>query len=75
MSDEAWQQLVDLDALRSWMDGQHLGQGPLQAVTPLQGGTQNVLLRFERDGRVMPPTDARRACSARWRPPMSRIRG
>jgi aminoglycoside phosphotransferase (APT) family kinase protein len=42
---------VDLDALVSWMDGQHLGSGPLEDVTLLGGGSQNVLLRFRRDGR------------------------
>ena len=52
MSEEAWQSLVDLDALRPWMDGQSLGHGALEAVTPLAGGTQNVLLRFVRDGRA-----------------------
>ena len=51
MSEEPWRALVDLDALRGWMDAQRLGRGPLEAVTPLQGGTQNVLLRFVRDGR------------------------
>lgn len=52
MSEEAWQQLVDLDALRDWMDRQRLGSGALEAVTPLAGGTQNVLLRFSRGGRA-----------------------
>ncbi|MFT3818888.1 MAG: phosphotransferase family protein [Rubrivivax sp.] len=47
----AHESLVDLDRLREWMDGAGLGQGPLSAVTPLAGGTQNVLLRFQRDGR------------------------
>ncbi len=43
---------VDLDALRSWMDGQGLGDGPLTAVEQLAGGTQNVLVRFVRAGRA-----------------------
>ncbi|MDB5484356.1 MAG: aminoglycoside phosphotransferase [Tardiphaga sp.] len=51
MSEETWQQLVDLDALRGWMDRQGLGHGDLRDVTPLIGGTQNVLLRFVRDNR------------------------
>ena len=42
---------VDLDALRAWMDDQGLGDGPLGDVTPITGGTQNVLVRFERAGR------------------------
>jgi aminoglycoside phosphotransferase (APT) family kinase protein len=51
MSEEPWRELVDLGALRGWMDGQGLGRGALEDVTPLAGGTQNVLLRFSRDGR------------------------
>ncbi|RIK08027.1 MAG: phosphotransferase family protein [Acidobacteria bacterium] len=34
------------------MNGEGLGSGALTDVTPLEGGTQNVLLRFERDGRT-----------------------
>lgn len=43
---------VDLDTLARWMDGQGLGRGPLEGVTLLGGGTQNILLRFARDGRT-----------------------
>lgn len=42
---------VDLDRLAAWMDGQGLGEGPIEAARPLSGGTQNVLLRFRRSGR------------------------
>ncbi|MFM2370814.1 MAG: hypothetical protein RIS85_536, partial [Pseudomonadota bacterium] len=43
---------VPLLALARWMDGQGLGAGaPLEDVTLLGGGTQNVLLRFTRAGR------------------------
>src|SRR6478672_11885186 len=42
---------VDLDVLASWMDEQGLGAGPLEGVTAIEGGTQNVLLRFTRAGR------------------------
>ena len=56
--------LVDLGALGEWMDGQGLTPGPIQDVTPLAGGTQNVLLRFERGGRHFvlrrPPLHKRR---------------
>src|SRR5882757_5573409 len=57
MSNERWQDLadqdlVDLDKLRGWMDAQELGRGPIERPVPLTGGTQNVLLRFERDGRA-----------------------
>ena len=51
MSEENWRQLVDLDALRGWMDREGLGRGDIEDATPLTGGTQNVLLRFVRDGR------------------------
>lgn len=33
------------------MDAQQLGDGPLTSVEQLTGGTQNILLRFERAGR------------------------
>jgi aminoglycoside phosphotransferase (APT) family kinase protein len=52
MSDETWQQLVDLDRLGAWMGGQGLGRGPIENPSPLTGGTQNILLRFQRDGRA-----------------------
>ena len=42
---------VDLEALASWMDGQGLGSGPIESTELIAGGTQNVLLRFVRDGR------------------------
>lgn len=42
---------VDLVALARWMDGRGLGHGPIRSATRLQGGTQNILLRFSRAGR------------------------
>lgn len=42
---------VDLDALVKWMDSAELGSGPLEDLNLLGGGSQNVLLRFRRDGR------------------------
>ncbi len=42
--------LVDLLALERWMDGHGLGSGTLEQVARLTGGTQNVLVRFTRDG-------------------------
>src|SRR3954453_7190362 len=44
---------VDIDVLTAWMDDQGLGAGtgPLQDIVQLGGGTQNILLRFERGGR------------------------
>ena len=51
MTTETWQTLIDLPRLSSWMDGEGLGRGPIQNPRALAGGTQNVLLRFERDGK------------------------
>jgi len=42
---------VSRAALAAWMDRQALGTGPIEALTPLPGGTQNILLRFTRAGR------------------------
>jgi aminoglycoside phosphotransferase (APT) family kinase protein len=44
--------IVDLDALARWMDTRGLGDGPITRTERLGGGTQNVLLRFERSGRT-----------------------
>ena len=56
--------VVDIDVLRGWMDEHGLGAGPLEDLTPLAGGTQNLLLRFRRDGRSYvlrrPPEHKRR---------------
>ena len=41
---------VDLERLRRWMDERGLGDGPLEDVTVLTGGTQNILVRFRRAG-------------------------
>lgn len=46
-----WRELVDLRRLAAWMDGEGLGGGDIVAPTALTGGTQNILLRFERAGR------------------------
>jgi aminoglycoside phosphotransferase (APT) family kinase protein len=51
MSADRWQDLVDLGKLRAWMDARDLGGGPIENPMALAGGTQNILLRFERDGR------------------------
>ena len=52
MGEERWQDLVDLDRLIPWMDVQGLGSGPIENPQQLAGGTQNILLRFERAGRA-----------------------
>lgn len=43
---------VDIPALLRWMDAHSLGTGPIEHIERLTGGTQNILLRFERQGRV-----------------------
>jgi len=43
---------IDLEALAAWMDAEGLPAGPIAAVEPLVGGTQNVLVRFERGGHT-----------------------
>jgi aminoglycoside phosphotransferase (APT) family kinase protein len=42
---------VDLARLGDWMDSRGLPHGPIANVEALAGGTQNILLRFERGGR------------------------
>ena len=37
--------------LAEWMTTQGLGDGPLDNVSTLSGGTQNIMLRFTRSGR------------------------
>ena len=43
--------LIDLEVLAAWMDERGLESGPLTNVSPISGGTQNVLLRFTRGDR------------------------
>ncbi|WP_214319852.1 phosphotransferase family protein [Nonomuraea sediminis] len=54
---------IDFAALGGWMDGQGLPGGPITEVAPVLGGTQNVMVRFERGGRPYilrrPPLHAR----------------
>lgn len=41
---------VDLTVVRDWMDAQGLGAGDLTAASPIGGGTQNIMIGFERSG-------------------------
>lgn len=41
----------DLTAVADWMSAQGLGEGPIENVTEIVGGTQNIMLRFSRSGR------------------------
>ncbi|WP_049577003.1 phosphotransferase family protein [Nonomuraea sp. SBT364] len=54
---------VDLAGLGAWMDTQDLPGGPITGLEPVPGGTQNVMVRFERGGRPYilrrPPQHAR----------------
>jgi aminoglycoside phosphotransferase (APT) family kinase protein len=43
---------VDISALTRWMDAEGLGAGPIDNAAALAGGTQNILIRFERAGRT-----------------------
>jgi aminoglycoside phosphotransferase (APT) family kinase protein len=51
MPDAAAPPGVDLAVLTAFMDEKGLGAGPLEGLTLLTGGTQNILLRFVRSGR------------------------
>lgn len=50
--DQAWKDLVNSQRLQAWMDHEGLGAGPLENQRPLGGGTQNVLVSFERSGQA-----------------------
>ena len=43
---------VDLERLASWMDEQSLDSGPIENALRLAGGTQNILLKFDRAERT-----------------------
>ena len=59
---------VDLDALSAWMDAEALPRGPIEDLELLGGGTQNIMLRFARGGRVFvlrrPPLHKRKNSDA-----------
>ncbi len=54
---------VDIAALTAWMDTRALGRGSLEDLALLGGGTQNLLVKFRRDGTDYvlrrPPTHLR----------------
>jgi len=41
----------ELAKVADWMSARGLGEGPLQDVAEITGGTQNIMLRFTRSGR------------------------
>lgn len=49
--EESWRKLVDVNHLTQWMDTYNLESGALSDFVPLTGGTQNLLLRFNRGER------------------------
>ena len=55
--------VIDFDALGTWMDAQGLAGGVISGAVPVLGGTQNVMVRFERGGTPYilrrPPLHAR----------------
>ena len=57
--------VVDLEALTGWLRAEGLGAGPVEDVTVLTGGTQNILVRFTLDGTAhvlrRPPRNPRPA--------------
>jgi aminoglycoside phosphotransferase (APT) family kinase protein len=61
-------EIVDLDAVSSWLDGQGLPGGPITRVRQVGGGTQNVVLRMrwaDRDVILRRPPPHPRASSNR----------
>lgn len=44
--------VIDVARLEAWMDAAGLGHGAIRSLEALTGGTQNILLRFVRAGRV-----------------------
>jgi len=42
--------MTDTEAVARWMSAQELGDGPLEDVQPIPGGTQNIMVRFTRAG-------------------------
>ncbi|MFD1545675.1 phosphotransferase family protein [Nonomuraea guangzhouensis] len=55
--------VIDFGALGAWMDAQGLPGGDISGAVPVLGGTQNVMVRFERGGTPYilrrPPLHAR----------------
>ena len=43
---------IEVGRLRSWLDQRGLGSGPLGGFKLIGGGTQNIVVSFERAGRT-----------------------
>ena len=50
-ADGSFSNVENLEAVTDWMSRQGLGEGPLEDISELSGGTQNIMLRFTRSGR------------------------
>jgi aminoglycoside phosphotransferase (APT) family kinase protein len=50
MSSAACDDLIDAVALADWLDAQGFPPGPVEDLAELEGGTQNLLVRFSRAG-------------------------
>ena len=54
VEDQTFEGLLDVARLNDWIAGQDLpGEGPVTAVTKLQGGSQNNIFRMQRGGAEM----------------------
>lgn len=51
ITDDVSTEVVDINALTDWMDTQQLGSGKITNPRLLTGGTQNILIQFDRAGR------------------------
>ncbi len=51
MHNPPWHDLVDVDRLTAWMDANGLGEGIVDELRLLTGGTQNLLLHLRRSGQ------------------------
>jgi aminoglycoside phosphotransferase (APT) family kinase protein len=49
--DGSFSTVENLKAVADWMSQQGLGEGPLDDVSEIGGGTQNIMLRFTRSGQ------------------------
>ena len=48
MADSRWREAFDIEALAAWMDERKLATGPIGDAVLLAGGTQNLIVMFER---------------------------
>lgn len=60
--------LIPVDALTAWLDERAIGSGPIEKISLLSGGTQNILVRLTRGAQTMilrrPPRHKRASSDA-----------